>query len=235
MSDNKPNSSIAKSAFEVWKAGVPLDRSVEIFGDAPDLAKIRRTARKNANSTYAIGKANFQKIGKNADAFFDALAPIEASLAAYSQEWIARERCLFERLRTGELIAFGFPAHLTGAVDPEQVPIFLLDRSYVKWRNRSFVGHGRNYVDVTISHFERPVIAVSIFKKIGRPSFRDALELVAQEMIRQNQSIDITPRKPIYHEFREIGRALGLAGFSDVKPSNETIRRFVADRKITES
>jgi hypothetical protein len=150
MGGNKSNDFDAGEAIELWNNGIPLDRAADAFGNVSGQSKIRRVALDNANASAIAGKANFQKVGIDADAFLDALAPVEASLSANAQIRVAKEDRLFARLRSGELVAFGFPVHKEGAVDPGPVPIFLFDRSFAKWRKRSFVGHGRHYADVRI-------------------------------------------------------------------------------------
>lgn len=151
MNGNIPNNSTAKSVFELWKLGVPLDRAPDEFGATRRLSKIRRDARSNALASAELGKANFRKIGKDADAIYDALGAVHAYVAETGQVRIAKEARLFERLRSGDLVAFGFPVHDRNATEPERVPMFLLRRDFAKWRPCSFVGLDRHFTDVTIS------------------------------------------------------------------------------------
>jgi len=150
MRGDKSSNFDAGDATRLWKSGVPLDRAADAFGNMRGQSKIRRIAIENANAGAITGKANFQKAGIDADAFFDALAPLQASFSASAHIRFAKEDRLFERMRAGELVAVGFPVHKDEAVDPEPVPVFLFDRAFAKWSKRSFVGHGRHYADVRI-------------------------------------------------------------------------------------
>ena len=114
-----------KLALEVWELGVPLSDAPDAFGATKALARIRRQARLAARANTEMGKANFRKAGANADAILDALEPAIATLNASAGTRIAKEDRLFERLRTGELIALGFPVHDADTATPVQVPIFM--------------------------------------------------------------------------------------------------------------
>lgn len=234
MTGEIPDNSSAKSAFELWKFGVPLASAPDAFGATRRLSKIRREARSNALATAELGKANFRKIGKDADAVYDALGAVQAYVAETGQVRLAKEARLFERLRLGELVAFGFPVHDRNATEPEQVPIFLLNRDCVKWRTRELVGYSRHYADVTVTEH---CVAADLIprepKKIGAPSFARQLEIIARELAKRMINLDGQPLKLVGEQYRRLGMELALPMFDGTRPSNETVRRFITTRPDT--
>ena len=223
-----------KSAFEIWKLGVRLWDAPDAFGATKALARIRRQARLAARANAEMGKANFRKAGANADAFIDALEPALALLNSASETRTAQEDRLFERLRTGELIALGFPTHDADAATPIQVPPFLLERRYTQWKRGSFEGLGRHYASVTIC--EAPLTRSSADeppttkKRTGRPSYSEGLEIVAAVLERKNVQLDSRPWKPLYFQVRSLGIEMQLRKFNNEQPDDETIRRFLFKR-----
>lgn len=226
-----------KSAMEVWKFGLRLCDAPDAFGASKALARIQRQARLAARANAEMGKANFRKAGTNADAILDALEPAIASFNALSGTRIAKEDRLFERLRTGELIALGFPIHDADPTTPVQVPPFLLERQFAKWKQGSFVGFGRHYARVVIC--EMPLSLPSaddapiVRKRTGRPSYSEGLETVAAVLERQNIPLDSRPWKPLYFQVRSLGIEMQLPKFNNEQPDDETIRRFLFKRAAT--
>lgn len=225
-----------KSALEIWKLGVPLWDAPDAFGVTKALARIRRQARLVARADAEMGKANFRKAGANADAILDALEPAIAWLNASSGTRIAKVDRLFERLRTGELIALGFPVHDADAATPIQVPPFLLERQFAKWKQGSFVGLGRHYARVVVcerSLDEMETDDLSALKRMGAPSFDDDLEAIASELARRDVPLNPRPWKPLYFQVRSLGVEMELPRFDDQHPDDETIRRFFFKRAAT--
>lgn len=226
-----------KSALEVWKLGLPLCDAPDAFGASKALARIRRQARLAARANAEMGKANFRKAGANADAVLDALEPAIALLNASSGTRIAKEDRLFERLRTGDLIAFGFPVHNADAATPVQVPPFLLERQFAKWKQGSFVGLGRHYARVVICEMPPSLPsaddAPTAKKRTGRPSYSEGLEIVASVLEGQNVPLDSRPWKPLYFQVRSLGIEMQLPKFNNEQPDDETIRRFLFKRAAT--
>lgn len=164
---------VAKSASDLWKSGVPLDHAPDVFGKVRGLSKLRRDALSTARANAEMGKTNFRKAGKDADEFLDALSSFQSSIVGDAKVRSAKETKVIERLRSGELAAWGFPVHDREVTQPEQVPVFLLDHNFAKWRSRSFVGHDRKFVDVTVSEATasseaaRPIAKTAAPKKRG--------------------------------------------------------------------
>lgn len=224
------------AALESWRNGVPLNHAPDEFGVTKALAGIRRKARSDARRDAEMGKASFRKVGKNADAAYDALEPALASFKVWSETGIAKQDRLFERLRTGELIALGFPVHEADAAIPIQVPLFMLDRKYIKWGARAFVGLGRHYADVTICQpLPAPTPAVPDPKPIGAPSFAKELEALAFELEGRGVDLNAKPWKTPVAAIRDLARERQTPRFTDISPSYETIRRFLEKRNKPKS
>jgi hypothetical protein len=232
MSGNSANKSGAKTAMELWKMGKPMDEAPAIFGEVQGMPKIRRAADDSVRANAAIGKANFQKAGVNVDAVFDALIPIHAALSEKVHTQAAKGERVLTRLRSGELVAFGFPVHDPDAILPVAVPVFLFDQTFAKWGARSFVGYGRRYIDVTVSVLEPGTPLQSPpAKRVGAPAFTASLEIIANLLTEKGVSFDGPPWKRVGHLFRTAGGELALSKFDETHPSNETVRRFIESRK----
>ncbi len=151
MTDDVPSKSKPKSDLDLRNSALPLDQALEEFGYSSDLAGVRQNARSAAMASVQVGKVKLPKDATGMRYIFDALGELNGLISESSQIRSAKIDHLFSRLRSGELVARGFPVHRLEADEAEQVPMFLLDPTFADWRARSLVGHGRHYADVTIT------------------------------------------------------------------------------------
>lgn len=120
------------SALEIWKLGVPLRDALDVFGASRAGPKIRREARKDASASAAMLKASVQKAGLDWDAAYDGIESGLASFNEWSRSEIAKMDRLLERLRLGDVVALGFAVTATAKEGPNEIPIHLLERRFIK-------------------------------------------------------------------------------------------------------
>lgn len=120
------------SVSEIWKRGVPLRDAPGAFGVTAAMPKLVREARRDARALSELGKRNARKAGLDWDAGYDAFGSILSYTKESSSVGIAKMARLLERLVQGDLVAVGFSVTATAKEPPQEVPIHLLERRFIK-------------------------------------------------------------------------------------------------------
>ena len=137
--------------MEIWKLGVPIRDAPGVFGETAAISKIIRKARKDARTSIELGKRGARKAGLDWDAGFETFEPILSYTKESSQVSIARMDRLLERLLQGDLVAVGIAVTATAKEPPEEIPVHLLERRFIKLNKDEIRSEHFHYRQVRIA------------------------------------------------------------------------------------
>jgi hypothetical protein len=167
--------------------------------------------------------------------FQELMEPIQAQAAARD----ASRENLLDLLKSGALVAHGFPVHLPEARHRIEVEPFLFEMHFADWNRSTFVGRGRIYEGVLISErvasppntiinsgaeTDPQEVATATKRPVGRPNVRKLVAELALAIIGSENAPEWKQKVDLIPHIRALGIKKYPQHFDQNRPEKEVFR-----------